>query len=252
MLETHAISKRFGGVTAVDDVSLEVSEGAIVGLIGTNGAGKTTLFNVISGYLRADGGCVIFDGEDISNCAPYESASKGLLRTFQTPIGFQKLTVMENMLVFQKNQDTSIGHALWSPLNAGSVAPETAERIDRILSTFGLAAKQGTWVHDLAAPELKMLEFARTLMADPKILLLDEPAAGVNPALLEQLVFTIEDFRRSGVTFLIVDHNLRFICQVCDHIYAMADGRVISSGTPDAVVNDMAVIECYIGKGLKG
>jgi len=247
MLEVRDIHRSFGGVKAVDGVSLDVDAGRIVGLIGTNGAGKTTLFNVISGYLGADAGSVRFEGAAILGEKPHRVARRGMVRTFQTPVGFPRMTVLENMLVFLREHDTTIAPALFRRSVAGSISQAEAARAEEILRAFGLAAKRDIWVQDLGAPELKMLEFARTVMSDPKMLLLDEPAAGVNLALLDSLVETIFRLRDSGVTFLIVDHNLGFICRICDFIYAMADGRVISQGGPDEVVNNPAVIECYIG-----
>lgn len=247
MLEVRDVHRSFGGVKAVDGVSLTVEHGKIVGLIGTNGAGKTTLFNVVSGYLRADAGAVTFEGEDLLGAPPYRIAKRGMVRTFQTPTGFSRMTVLENLLVFSLDQDTSIAPALFRRRISGSVSADEFERAKSVLMLFGLAEKQDVWVRDLGAPEQKMLEFARAMMASPKILLLDEPAAGVNLALLDSLVDTIFRLRDDGMTFLIVDHNLGFICRICDFIYAMADGRVICEGRPDQVVNDAAVIECYIG-----
>ena len=249
MLEVRDIHKNFGGVRAVGGVSLSVEPGKIIGVIGPNGAGKTTLFNVVSGFLSADGGSAVFEGDDIIGLRPHEVARRGIIRTFQTPTGFPRMTVLENMLVFLKDKQTSIVHALGSRRVAGSISRDESDRAQQVLEVFGLAQKRDLWVQELGAPELKMLEFARTVMASPKILLLDEPAAGVNVALLDNLVETIFRLREEGVTFLIVDHNLSFICRICDYIYAMADGEVISQGGPDDVVNDQAVIECYIGTG---
>lgn len=249
MLKVRDIQKNFGGVRAVGGVSLDVEPGKIIGVIGPNGAGKTTLFNVVSGYLKADGGEALFEGSDILAQRPHEVARRGVIRTFQTPVGFPRMTVLENMLVFLNNKDTRITHALGSRRVAGTISAEESERAQSILELFGLAQKRDIWVQELGAPELKMLEFARTVMAEPKLLLLDEPAAGVNVALLDNLVDTIFRLRDDGVTFLIVDHNLGFICRICDYIYAMSDGVVISQGGPDDVVNDQAVIECYIGTG---
>jgi ABC-type branched-subunit amino acid transport system ATPase component len=247
MLEVASISKSFGGVRAVSNVSFAVAQGRIIGLIGTNGAGKTTLFNVITGIIRADAGKVAFEQRDITGRSPHEIAKLGLIRSFQTPIGFPRLTVLENMLVFDRGADRSVGHALLDR-GADRVSREVFDRAREILMRFGLAGRQDVWVQDLSAPELKMLEFARTTMAGPKLLLLDEPAAGVNPALLENLIATIHSLRDQDVTFLIVDHNLKFICSVCDAIYAMADGEIIAEGEPLAVVSDQRVVDCYIGK----
>jgi neutral amino acid transport system ATP-binding protein len=247
MLEVHDVHRSFGGVKAVDGVSLTVDKGRIVGLIGTNGAGKTTLFNVISGYLGADSGRVTFEGENLLGAPPYRIAKRGMVRTFQTPTGFARMTVLENLLVFLHETNTGIMPALFRRRTSGSISAEDYEKAQATLKLFGLSDKQDIWVQDLGAPEQKMLEFARAMMAEPKILLLDEPAAGVNVALLDSLTETIMRLREDGMTFLIVDHNLGFICRICDFIYAMADGKVISEGGPDDVVNDPAVIECYIG-----
>ena len=247
MLEVQDVHRSFGGVKAVDGVSLTVDKGRIVGLIGTNGAGKTTLFNVVSGYLGADSGRVTFEGHNLLGSPPYRIARQGMVRTFQTPTGFPRMTVLENLLVFLHDVSTDITPALLQRRTSGSISAEEHDKAQGILTLFGLSEKQDVWVQDLGAPEQKMLEFARAMMAEPKILLLDEPAAGVNVALLDSLVDTIFRLRDDGMTFLIVDHNLGFICRICDFIYAMADGKVISQGGPDHVVNDPAVIECYIG-----
>jgi neutral amino acid transport system ATP-binding protein len=247
MLEVHDVHRSFGGVKAVDGVSLQVDKGRIVGLIGTNGAGKTTLFNVVSGYLGADSGRIIFEGHDLLGAPPYRIAKRGMVRTFQTPTGFPRMTVLENLLVFLHHLNTGVAPALFRRRTSRSISAEDFERAQATLRLFGLSDKQDVWVQDLGAPEQKMLEFARAMMAEPKILLLDEPAAGVNVALLDSLVDTIFRLREDGMTFLIVDHNLGFICRICDFIYAMADGKVICEGGPDHVVNDAAVIACYIG-----
>lgn len=247
MFEARNIKRSFGGVKAVNDVSLDVEKGSIVGLIGTNGAGKTTLFNVVSGYLQADSGSARMDGEEILGVPPYRISEKGIVRSFQTPIGFPKMTVLENMLVFSREQRPSVWEAIFGRRSSGSITQDESDRVERMLKLFGLGAQRDVWVQDLGAADLKLLEFARTMMADPKLLMLDEPAAGVNVSLLGTLTDTIFRLRDEGVTFLIVDHNLGFISQVCDRIYAMADGKVISEGGPNDVLNDPAVIECYIG-----
>ncbi len=243
MLEVQNVSLRYGGIRAVDDVSLSVSEGDIVGLIGTNGAGKTSLFNVITGFTAASAGTTRFLGRDISGAPPAQIARAGMLRTFQTPLGFPRMTVMENMLVFSRADADA------RPAILRGAVPDDAVlgRAMEVLELFGLAGRASAWAQDLSAPELKMLEFARAMMAEPRMLLLDEPAAGVNPALLENLTGHIHALRDRGVTFLIVDHNLRFIRDVCDSAFAMADGRIIASGATEAVLNDPDVIRLYLG-----
>lgn len=247
MLQARNVHMRFGGIKAVSDVSIEVEKGRIVGLIGANGAGKTTLFNVISGFLRPSSGSVAFEGRDITGWSPYRIAKLGVLRTFQTPEGFPRMTVMENMLVFDHAADTRVGHALFSP-RSGAIDEATAERARGIAADLGLKEKLDTWAQDLSAPELKLLEFARAMMSGARLLLLDEPAAGVNPALMDRLVGLIRGLNAKGATFIIVDHNLGFISKVCNRIYAMADGALIASGTSKQVLENPAVIDCYIGK----
>lgn len=243
MLSAHNIRLSYGGIHAVDDVSLTVERNKIVGLIGTNGAGKTSLFNVITGFSQPNAGRVEFEGEDITQWSPSRVAGAGMLRTFQTPVGFPRMTVLENMLVFSK-QERQARRSLFG--GRGPDATLVSEALD-VLAEFGLAERANLWVQDLSAPELKMLEFARAMMAQPKILLLDEPAAGVNPALLENLIEHIVKMRDRGVTFLVVDHNLKFISQVCEETYAMADGKLIASGKTQSVIDNPDVIRLYIG-----
>ncbi len=245
MLKIDAVNKYYGGVRAVNNVTLNMLNMNIVGLIGTNGAGKTSLFNLISGFNTADSGSAEFEGQNILGLLPSDIAKMGMIRTFQTPIGFPKMTVMENMLVFSRQ----INSGLFSNLfNLNEIKNEIYDEAESILEAFGLINKKNIWVMELSAPELKMLEFARASMAKPKLMLLDEPAAGVNPAILDQLCERIISLKDSGVNFLIVDHNLKFICEISEYIFAMADGLIISEGKPNTVINDQNVIDCYIGK----
>ena len=245
MLTVKNVDKFYGGVKAVEDVSLEVDEGKIIGLIGTNGAGKTTLFNVISGFDKLDRGSVNFEGKEISNLLPSKIANLGMIRTFQTATGFPRLTVLENLLVFSENNNFEFYKNF---LNKNKQNKEQIEKAENLLKKFGLFEKKNQWVVDLSAPELKILEFARAIMGNPQIMLLDEPAAGVNPALLEQLMGLIKELNGEGITFLIVDHNLRFICEISDFIYVMNDGKLIAQGNPEEIINNELVIETYIGK----
>ena len=245
MLTVTNVDKFYGGVKAVENVSLEVDEGKIIGLIGTNGAGKTTLFNVISGFDKLDRGSVNFEGQEISNLLPSKIAKLGMIRTFQTATGFPRLTVLENLLVFSDNNNFDFYKNF---LNKSEENKEQIDKAEELLKKFGLFEKKNQWVIDLSAPELKILEFARAIMGNPQIMLLDEPAAGVNPALLEQLMEIIKELNGEGITFLIVDHNLRFICDISDFIYVMNDGKLIAQGNPEEIINNELVIETYIGK----
>ena len=245
MLTVTNVDKFYGGVKAVENVSLEVEEGKIIGLIGTNGAGKTTLFNVISGFDKLDRGSVNFEGREISNLLPSKIAKLGMIRTFQTATGFPRLTVLENLLVFSDNNNFDFYKNF---LNKSEENKDQIDKAEELLKKFGLFEKKNQWVIDLSAPELKILEFARAIMGNPQIMLLDEPAAGVNPALLEQLMEIIKELNGEGITFLIVDHNLRFICDISDFIYVMNDGKLIAQGNPEEIINNELVIETYIGK----
>lgn len=247
MLSVRNVSLSYGGIRAVDDVSFDVPAGKIVGLIGTNGAGKTSLFNVITGFTRADAGEISFEQKRIDSWSPSRIATAGMVRTFQTPVGFPRMTVMENMLVFSKQEAQARKSLL------GGRRPDHAllDEAMGVLGEFGLADRADVWVQDLSSPELKMLEFARAMMARPKMLLLDEPAAGVNPALLENLVAHIFAMRDRNVTFLVVDHNLKFVSDVCEDTVAMADGRVIARGSTKEVIANPEVIRLYIGTGTE-
>jgi len=245
MLEITNVDKFYGGVKAVENVSFDVSKGKIIGLIGTNGAGKTTLFNVISGFDKLDRGRVTFGDREISNLLPSKIAELGMIRTFQTATGFPRLTVLENLLVFSKDNNFGFYSNFFKK---NSDSKKQIQKAENLLKKFGLLEKKNQWVIDLSAPELKILEFARAIMGSPQIMLLDEPAAGVNPALLEQLMEIIKELNAEGITFLIVDHNLRFICEISDYIYVMNDGKLIAQGNPEEIINNELVIETYIGK----
>ena len=168
-----------------------------------------------------------------------------MIRTFQTATGFPRLTVLENLLVFAENNNFEFYKNF---LNKNKQNKEQIDKAENLLKKFGLFEKKNQWVVDLSAPELKILEFARAIMGNPQIMLLDEPAAGVNPALLEQLMEIIKELNGEGITFLIVDHNLRFICEISDFIYVMNDGKLIAQGNPEEIINNELVIETYIGK----
>lgn len=247
MLEVRNIRLSYGGVHAVDDVSLDVAAGSITGLIGTNGAGKTSLFNVISGFASGSSGQITFEGARIDGWSPTRIAQAGLVRTFQTPVGFPRMTVLENMLVFS-GAERRERRRFFGGRHPGKALIDEAMGI---LDEVQLAARADVWVQDLSAPELKMLEFARAMMAHPKLMLLDEPAAGVNPALMDNLEGHIRSLRDRGVTVLVVDHNLRFISNLCDRTYAMADGKVIAQGETAGVIDHPEVVRLYIGSPLE-
>jgi len=248
MLEIRAISRRFGGVTAVDRVSMAVGRGEIVGLIGPNGAGKTTLFNCIAGTVRPTTGQILLDGAAIEREPAHARLRRGLGRTFQIPRPFLQMTLAENLLVAAKNQVGERIFANWA--QAPAVAREEHANLDRAIAllefvTLGELAHEPARI--LSGGQRKLLELARVMMADPAIVLLDEPAAGVNPRLSEAIMSRIAELNRRGVAFLIIEHNMDLIARLCRHVFVMAGGRLLTEGTPAAVVRDARVIEAHLG-----
>ena len=249
MLECRSVSKTFGGVKAVRECSLEVPEHAIIGLIGPNGAGKTTLFNVIAGVFPPTAGEVYFKGEKISGLPAWQIAGRGIARTFQTPHGFPQMTVMENLMVAPLGQEGDT--VIKGFVQGHRVRAQERENHDKamaLLDTVGLMDYRNERVVNLSAGDARLVEMIRQLVLNPSILLLDEPAAGINPALTGRLLALLRRLRDDGLTILAIDHNLGFIMELCDSIYVLAQGRNLAHGTPDEISGDPRVIEAYLGK----
>jgi branched-chain amino acid transport system ATP-binding protein len=233
LLEVSGLRKSFGGLVAVDGLDFEVREGEIAALIGPNGSGKTTTFNVITGFLEADGGTVGFDGAEITDLKPYDIAKHGLGRTFQISRPFGRLTVFENMLVPNTAEST--------------YTREQEERIRSILAELDIDHVADQNADELSGGQQRLLELARVLMLDPKLILLDEPAAGVNPALMDEIIDRIRTLNDRGTTFLVVEHDMSVIENLCERVIVMDDGRQIASGSFDEIRADAAVREAYLG-----
>jgi ABC-type branched-subunit amino acid transport system ATPase component len=248
MLEVSGLVKTFGSLRAVDGVDLAIEAGTITGLIGPNGAGKTTLFNLIAGALVPEAGAIRFRGERIDRLSPDRIFAKGLARTFQVPRPFSQMTVLENLMLAEPRQ---AGERFWNNwVHAGRVRDEerrARERALEVLELCDLADRAGETAGRLSGGQQKLLELARVLIAEPRLILLDEPAAGVNPVLLETLVDRIVRVNRRGVTFLLIEHNIDLVLTVCRPIVVMAQGRLIYRGDAAGVRRDRRVLDAYLG-----
>jgi ABC-type branched-subunit amino acid transport system ATPase component len=252
LLDVRGVAHSFGGVRAVDDCSFEVGAGSISALIGPNGAGKTTLVNCVSGALACEDGEVRFAGTDITNLPSRRVAGQGLIRTFQISREFGSLTVTENLLVTAPRQ---AGERLYNALlRPGLGKREDARNLERaltLLDTFGLFEMRDEYARNLSGGQKRLLELARAMIAEPKLLLLDEPMAGVNPALIEQISQHLLDFRDEGITFLMVEHNLNVVEQICDHVVVMASGRTLATGLMSELRANPEVVRAYLGGALE-
>ncbi len=248
LLSTGQLVKAFGSLRAVDGVDLAVEPGSITGLIGPNGAGKTTLFNLIAGALAPDSGAIRFLDVRIDGMTPDRIFRKGLARTFQVPRPFPQMTVLENLMLVPLGQT---GEQFWNNWwRGGAVRRQeraARERAMEVLSLCTLADKTGELAGRLSGGQQKLLELARVLMIEPRLILLDEPAAGVNPALLDTLVDRIVTLNRQGISFLVIEHNMDLVMSVCQPIVVMAQGRVIYQGDAAGVRRDRGVIDAYLG-----
>lgn len=252
MLEVTSLGKRFGGAQVVSRVSLAVREGEIAGLIGPNGAGKTTLFNLIAGSLQPNAGSIRFQGQDITRCAPHERMAKGIGRSFQIPRPFVEMTLIENLLTAAQSQTGENLLCNWfMPQHVAREERANAEKAMALLEFLGLSRLARNAARVLSGGQRKLLELGRVLMADPRLVLLDEPGAGVNPALLEAIAERIVQLNGRGITFFIIEHNLELVAKLCRHVFVMAEGTLLFEGTPAEVVREASVIDAYLGGGQK-
>ena len=249
LLQASNISKRFGGVNALDDVSLAVPEGSITGLIGPNGAGKTTLFTVLASFIQADQGSIHFDGQPIHRIAPHQLTQYGLVRTFQVARVLSRLSVLENVLLASQNHPGENFWQVWlRPQRVCAEEKRQKEYAMDILDSVGLAHMAHDYAGALSGGQRKLLELARTLMVRPKLVLLDEPAAGVNPTLIQQICNHIQHWNNQGISFLIIEHNMDVIMSLCDHVWVLAEGRNLADGKPHEMQTNPHVLEAYLGQ----
>lgn len=242
LLEVNGLSKRFGGLLALDDLSFDVREGTVTGLIGPNGSGKTTAFNLIDGMMRRDAGEVWFDGRRIDGLRPWSRAHRGLGRTFQITRLFRQMTVLENVVAplqsFRPRQ-----------LFASAVSGEEVERAEHLLEFVGMQRFAHRLAGELSFGQQKLVELAQVLMLDPKLILLDEPAGGINPTLIDRIVEKILELNAAGKTFLIVEHNMPLVAQLCEPVIVLAHGRRVAEGSAAEIQRDPVVLDAYLGEG---
>jgi branched-chain amino acid transport system ATP-binding protein len=248
VLEVEGLRKSFGALTATDDATFSVERGTITGLIGPNGAGKSTLFNLVSGFYKPDAGTVRVNGHEVTGMEPYDVADYGLIRTFQTPRKLEGMTVREAMLVGPRNQP---GESFWNLFfDAGAVEERERENLaeaERILEEFEIDHLATQPATKISGGQMKLVELARAMLAEPELLLLDEPAAGVNPTLRNKLAEQIRRLNEQGTTFLLIEHDMDFVMKLADPVIVLDQGSVLMEGTPGQVQRDQRVIDAYLG-----
>ena len=249
MLEVKEIRKSFEGIQAVDGCSLTVKKGSITGLIGPNGAGKTTLFNLITGFYKPDGGEILFKGGRIDGLPPHQVFRRRICRTFQITHEFALMTLIENLMVMPENQ---LGEKIWNTwFRYHTVRKQERAFRDKALEVMEfveLIHLKDEYAGHLSGGQKKLLELAKTLMADPELILLDEPGAGVNRTLMKKLVNNIKNLcLEKGITFLIIEHDLDLVMNLCNQVIVMSEGRKLAEGPPDEIRRDERVLEAYLG-----
>lgn len=249
LLELQGLTKHFLGVTAVDEVDLIIHSGELVCLIGPNGSGKTTMFNCITGFLKVDAGKIFFRGEDITGNKPHQTVLKGLSRTFQNVRIFPSLSVLENlMLVAQQHQEDRLIHRLLQTPMIRKYEAQAEAQADDLIDMLDLKRMRDLPAGSLSYGQRKLLEFACALIPDPDLILLDEPAAAVNPTMIERMKTYIRNFNQRGKTFMIVEHNMDVVMDLAERIIVLDTGCKIAEGSPSEIQNNEQVLEAYFGR----
>jgi neutral amino acid transport system ATP-binding protein len=249
ILAAEHVVKRFGGIRAVDGATLDVGQGSITALIGPNGAGKTTLFNVLTGFYRGDGGQISFAGKSIAGWAPHAIARLGMVRTFQITKALSRMPVIDNMMLAAPDQPGErLSTVVFRPAGWRRREAQVHEQAMELLEVFNLHEKAGDYAGTLSGGQRKLLELARALMTRPRLLMLDEPMAGINPTLGRRLLDHMQRLRREeDVTFLFIEHDMEVVMNHSDRVIVMAEGKVIADGEPNEVRGDQRVIDAYLG-----
>ncbi|WP_099237436.1 ABC transporter ATP-binding protein [Synechococcus sp. BDU 130192] len=247
LLQASGLHKSFGGIRAVQNASITVPRGQITGLIGPNGAGKTTLFNLLSNFITPDRGTVIFNGQEVQHLPSHKIAARGFVRTFQVARVLSRLSVLDNMLLAAQQQTGENFLRVWQQGKIRRQEKANREKAIAILESVGLGEKAQDYAGALSGGQRKLLEMARALMSDPQLILLDEPAAGVNPTLINQICEHIVRWNQQGISFLIIEHNMDVIMSLCNHIWVLAEGSNLADGTPEDIQCNEQVLEAYLG-----
>jgi len=249
LISVKDVTKQFGAMAALDRCSLEIERGTITGLIGPNGAGKTTLFNIIAGFMSPTSGQVLLEGEDITRLAPHQRFHRGLVRTFQIPHELTRMTVLENLTLVPAGQSgENLLTAWFAPARVRADERRVRERAEEVLETLELTRLRYELAGNLSGGQKKLLELGRIMMTEPRVVLLDEPGAGVNRTLLAKLSEVIERLNRErGYTICVIEHDMDLIARLCNPVVVMAYGRIIAQGTMDEIRQDQAVLDAYFG-----
>ncbi|HYW76680.1 MAG TPA: ABC transporter ATP-binding protein [Gammaproteobacteria bacterium] len=249
MIKIEQIHKSFGGLRAVDNCSFEIRQGSITGLIGPNGAGKSTLFNIVAGFLKPDSGRILLNGENVAGVPPHELFHRGLVRTFQTPHEFSRMTIRENLMLVpaqQRGESLLQSWFRWGRVKAQE--REILTQVDDVLKFLNLDHVADELAGNVSGGQKKLLELGRTMMTEAKVVLLDEPGAGVNRTLLATLAEAIERLNRErGYTFCVIEHDMDLVGRLCDPVIVMANGTVIAQGDFDSIRSNQQVIDAYLG-----